>query len=43
MAQKKKRQLSRREHRRLRTQQIIIAVFTILVIASFLASLISSY
>ncbi len=41
MARKKPRDLNRTERRRLRTQQVILSVIAVLVIASFVISLIA--
>jgi uncharacterized membrane protein len=43
MAHRKPRQLSRGEHRRLRTRQILFSILAILVIASFVISLLTTF
>jgi hypothetical protein len=43
MAHRKPRQMSRSEHRRLRFRQILFSVIAILVIASFVISLLSTF
>jgi len=42
MARKKSRDLTRMERRRIRTQQVIFSLIAVLVIASFVISLIST-
>lgn len=41
MARKKQREFSRQERRRLHTQQILFAILAVLVIASFVISLVT--